>query len=464
MNQIFCETCGKQLSEEQLVKAKEEGRIPKYCSIQCTGKRKRIYNYNHEFLNKWDDLSAYFLGWWTADGHFTREDKTIKITSVDFQLISAFASKVNYKNAMTPHFREDPNHKPTYTLSLAGDVSKRIKEIGYKPGPKSGYEFLPRFIQKDEKLFFSFLRGFVDGDGTIRQHKQTTDKNGVHALSVSAVSMSRTFLVDIINWMYERKITRGGGLSVRANIGTAPLYRMQFGHFDSIEICKRMYENATIKLERKYANYVACKNHLQGCTPQTNTTCYYLECNEPARSAGLCKKHYDQSYRIRYYALNKDKIIEKDKKWKEEHRDEINDKRRERYAENPEQYRESSYKWRRENPDKILEGKRKHREEHKDEINAYKRLQRQKNHEKVREQEKASYQRNKGRKLERCKEYYEENKEKILDQAREYRENNKDKIKEYFKEHYQKNKEKIKERNRLRYLKKKAEKEAVVSS
>ncbi len=462
MDQIFCETCGKPLSEKQIEKGVRQHRVIKYCSSECWGKRKRTYEYDHEFLNAWNDFSLYFLGLFVSDGHFSKDDNGISITSVDKQLIDDIVSHTQYKKAVTSHIRKNRSTvKPEYQISFYGDVPKQILSVGYLPGKKSGYEFLPDFIQRDEKLFFSFLRGFIDGDGTIRQYKQTTDKNGIHALSVSAVSMSRTFLVDIINWLYERKITRGGGLSVRAKIGKAPLYRMQFGHFDSLEICKRMYENATIKLDRKYNNYIACKDHLQGCTPQTNTTCYYLECNKPARCEGLCKKHYDQSYRIRYYALNKDKIMEKDRKWKELHKDEINDKRRERYAESPEKYRETSYKWRKENMDKVREGKRKHREEHRDEINAYKRLQRQKDHERVRDQEKASYERNKDQKLARAREYKQEHKEEIAAKNKEYKEKNKEKLTEYFSDYYQKNRERLKELRRLRHLKKKSEKEAV---
>ena len=439
MGRIFCKTCGKEIADDKIKKAKKQNRIAKYCSTTCWGKRPRVHAYDHTFLDTNTELAAYFAGWWTADGHIDKKHKMIHITTVDKQLLDAFISRVHYNKIIHIRPPKTENHKIQYTIRLAGNISKRIQEMGYALGAKGGKELFPaRFY--NEQFFYHFVRGFFDGDGTI--HK--TDRGSI---TLSIVNLSYKLLFDIHSWLYNRKIVRGGAIYEPR----PAFYKLQFGHFDTVQLCQHMYANATICLERKHQKYLEGKDFVQGCIPQTNTVCSVPSCQQPSRTNGLCKQHYDMTYRIEYYETHKEEIYEKDRKWKAVNRDKILEQRRQAYAKDPEKYRETSYRWRKENPEKVKEAKKQYDASHRDEINAYKREVRKRDHEKIREQEKASYYRNRPQKLEARKRYNEAHKEEIALQHKEYREKNKEKLSDYFHQNYLKKREKILARRKQRY-------------
>jgi len=428
MDPIYCETCGKILSEKQLEKGRDAKRTVKYCSPACWGKRLREYNYDHTFLDTDSELSAYFMGWWTADGHIDKQGAGVSIVSVDKQLIDALVLGTKYNNIISAYCRKRKDnggvYKIEYTLRYAGNVSKRIQEMGYPPGAKGGNEHFPQRFYND-KYFFHFLRGFIDGDGTNSIHKKGD-------LGVSMVNMSRGLLESIHAWLVSNKLIRGGYINeIRPNF-----YRLAYGHFDSVQICKRLYENHTICLQRKYKKYLAAKDFIQGCVPQTNAFCTVPGCDRPCKAKELCAEHYDSMYHKIYAETHREEIREKNRRYSEKNRDAINTRRRADYVENPEKYREQSQKWREDHPDKVLEAKRAYIEENREKVNEYKRNYRDKNHGKVIEQERASHCRNIEQRLATSRKYKAENKEKMDAYNVEYRKKTKEKRREYDRQRY----------------------------
>lgn len=423
---FICETCGNQISIKQVQLALNRRRVPKYCSTICWGKREREYNYDHEFLDTDSEFAAYFTGFWVADGHIDKNDAMVHISSSDKQLVDEFKRVTKYDNSDSKRQRKD--HKIEYTLSYAGNVSKQIQKMGYFPGPKSGFEFVPvRF--SEEPWFHHFVRGFWDGDGSI-------GINNKDQLSSYAVNMRKQILDYILAYLYDRRIVRGGAVfKAREN-----LWKLQFGHFDTVQLCRWMYQDATIKLDRKHMVYLAGKDTLQKCIPQTNLICAFPDCENEARTNGLCKRHADKEYHRLYSERFPEKIKENNRRYKERNKDHINALRRQRYAENPEKHREATRNWRQENPDKVKEYKKQYQEEHPERVRAQKRAYRNRNHAKVREQEKASYQRNRENKLEQMRKYKEENRDKINAKAAEYREKNREEIRRKDRERYQRRK------------------------
>ena len=117
--------------------------------------------------------------------------------------------------------------------------------------------------------------------------------------------------------------------------------------------------------------------------------------------SGYFEKRKKQSHE--YYLKNKERCIERAKKW----------------------YQDNKEKWK--------EYYRKYYEEHKEELN---------------ERERKRYKENKERYKEYYKKYYWENAERIRERQREYARQNKEKIKEYNKTYRQKNREKLNEYQR----------------
>jgi len=432
---ILCKTCGKSLTEKQIKKAQNANRIPKYCSTTCWGKRPRKHNYDDSFLNidNLNEFSSYFMGLWVADGNISKSDKGVSITSVDKQLIDFIVEQTEFAGSISKRYYDDLNRNTQYSIRYYGDISIQIQAMGYPPRAKSGEEFIPdRF--KEEPWFHHFVRGFFDGDGSIG-----IIKNG--SLQSSIVNMSKKILEDIHEWLYSKKVIRGG---VILKPKGRKIWKLQFSHFDTVQFCEFIYKDAKYYLKRKHTRYLVGKDYIQGCVPQTNTECMIIDCEEGAKIKGLCKKHYDKEYRRMYAVTHKEELREKKIRYVEKNREGINEKRRERYAQNPEKHRESSKKYRKENPEKIQEYKKEHDKNNRETINVQKRAWRQKNLEKVRAQEAASRERNKGQRAASQREYKEKNREELAAKSREYYERTKDDRKEYERERYQRNKEKIK--------------------
>jgi flagellar biosynthesis GTPase FlhF len=233
--------------------------------------------------------------------------------------------------------------------------------------------------------------------------------------------MSCDLLFRIWDYLYFNKIVRGGAI----NETHPDFYVLHFGHFDSVQIGNLIYKDATIKLDRKYQNYLAGKDFVQGCVPQTNSNCGAFGCSKAAVCLGLCKSHYDAFYR----KAHPEQVAAHSEKWRKNNKDKVNSSRRRRYADDPEQHKEHVRNYRKNNPDKIREYKRKYREKHKEEINAQKRAKRQENPEKIKEQERAAYYRTQENRKERSRQYYQEHKEERAEKAKQYREDHREELK-----------------------------------
>jgi len=78
--------------------------------------------------------------------------------------------------------------------------------------------------------------------------------------------------------------------------GANTIYYLRFGHFDSINVCRYMYQDATIKLERKYNIYVKHKDLVLLHTPQKGNRCSFPGCSSESVQKGFCKRHYMKEY------------------------------------------------------------------------------------------------------------------------------------------------------------------------
>jgi hypothetical protein len=386
------------------------------------------------------------------------------MTCVDKQLVDDFCKMIDYENVI--HERYKPITEKTkklsveYSFLLGGNVRKRIEEMGYSPGVKTGKEFFPsRFYNKE--WFFPFLRGFIDGDGTIRVGQRGD-------LLLSVVNASFELLADIHLYLLDNEVVKGGSLSkvkiTKKNKRKTTIYSLGFGHKDSISICDRMYEDPTIMLERKCGMYLAGKEFILSVVPyEEYTPCQAFGCEKEAKIRGYCKQHYDEKYRRWYNASHRNELNEKNKKWQLINRDFYLARRRRWYLKNAEKERQRSKAWKDANPEKVKLMKDNYRENNRDKVNEYKRSYREEHSEKIREQEKASYLRNKQQKNRHSREYYQKNREKVLAQAKEYRDRPevKERKVQYCKDYENKNKEKQQEYRRQYYYRKKAERESL---
>lgn len=146
---------------------------------------------------------------------------------------------------------------------------------------------------------------------------------------------------------------------------------------------------------------------------------YHKSKNTKSGVRGVCKKCIKD-----HYEINKDDILDKSKKYREENKEKLKKRRKKEYIKNKETY-EQYYE---ENKEYILIERKKY---HK------------KNKEKLNKKSKEYNEKNKYELLKNKKEYYEENKKEIKEKQKKYRAENKEYFEKYNKEYRENNKEKL---------------------
>ena len=424
----ICLQCGKELTISQ----RRKRSTAQFCSLQCFSKYRFSHYervYNEDFI-KDKKLLGYFVGFWSADGGIASSEKNygmVYLTSSDKQLIDDFVKATGYLGKVSGKIRKDKydskgvlwrSTRPQFALKFTGAIADYIQNLGYVPGPKTGKEFLSNEI--DAEMFPHFLRGFIDGNGTISHAKSAMRLGYPKYLQVSMVSASK----NLLNAIYVR-LKRAGIIRTRAK-GQHPkpfVYRLAFGHADAVRICNYIYADAPIKLERKYQKYLECKDLVIHHEIQAGP-CFHEGCTQLATTKGLCKLHADAAY----HQLHKDDPEVKKKgreavqRYRAAHHDALLERRRDLYAAEPYKHRQAAISYKARNPEKVKEYKQEYRQTHKESINEYKKRYRLENPELHKEMDRRKYEKNKEKMLAKCKENYQKNKEKVKARAAAYRE------------------------------------------
>jgi len=114
---------------------------------------------------------------------------------------------------------------------------------------------------------------------------------------------------------------------------------------------------------------------------QRSPECKRLYAKEQARE--LRKTEKRRTYAREWYLVNRDRVQEQSKKWREANRDAVNAGQRRRYAANPDSRRDYHRAWREANPEKVREANRRNRENHKEAHREYDRKRQREQPEKL---------------------------------------------------------------------------------
>jgi hypothetical protein len=209
--------------------------------------------YDLHFLDRDDELRAYFLGLFMADGWLSRRGQAY-VSLNDKQLIDDLTVATKYRANIT----RIPLRK-WGTKKLSGSYSYRIG-FGYRPAQvlrelgitaeKTGHEIIPPL---SDTMFPHFLRGVSDGDGTMGVVKN----RGRSYLQWSLVSASREFLEGILARLGSRISSRASVHQKKTKRGH--IYKLQFGQSDSLAVGELAYTGSTLRLNRKYAVWLVGK-------------------------------------------------------------------------------------------------------------------------------------------------------------------------------------------------------------
>lgn len=194
------------------------------------------------------DLS-YFIGFVMADGTFQEGSRnrgriTIEIKREDEQLLKDISnilpcnSYIRYRERTT-NFKE--NHKSALLSIYNYDFRQFVKQ--YIPlGKKSDITYIPKDVSISD-----FLRGFIDGDGSIGFTVND-------APFVSIITSSEQFKQDYLDFLEkEFGIVKHLNRNKRDNV-----YNIVVFNEDAINLIKFLYKDCNLCLKRKYDNAMEC--------------------------------------------------------------------------------------------------------------------------------------------------------------------------------------------------------------
>jgi hypothetical protein len=117
---------------------------------------------------QWLPELAYVIGLLATDGCLSSDGRHIVIRSSDFQLLKTFKKCLNLSNKISETFDNGWSENPCYRIQF-GDVQfyKWLLKIGLSPAKT----YTIGEIKVPDKYFRDFLRGHLDGDGSVWSYR-----------------------------------------------------------------------------------------------------------------------------------------------------------------------------------------------------------------------------------------------------------------------------------------------------
>ena len=149
----------------------------------------------HNFDNL-DEEAAYWIGYLMADGclaeHGSGYTLMLECKTEDKEILEKFCDFINIRKD-----RITTGHKgASVALSLSdSNFSTSVQQYGIVPHKSHVETDVPLEILQNDDLFFQYLKGLMDGDGTVHNHR------GSYGISV--ISNSLTQLTSIKNKLEE---------------------------------------------------------------------------------------------------------------------------------------------------------------------------------------------------------------------------------------------------------------------
>lgn len=207
------------------------------------------------------ESKAYILGFIYADG-FVGDEKfnNIVIAVNDLEILEFIAKEFKF----TGNIRKTKkggfeNSKCGYSLNFSSKImASRLREIGLYPNKSLTIDTLP---QIDKKLVRHFIRGYFDGDGSIVLSHNTSYYKTIDGV-IKYIYPTYCFMILGTKGFLEEIIKE-------AEFNYAKIHNTKSEKIKCIKInakkefnniFKYLYDNSTIKLERKYNKWNEIKS------------------------------------------------------------------------------------------------------------------------------------------------------------------------------------------------------------
>lgn len=209
-------------------------------------------DYKYFNINIFDQIDteekAYWLGFLYADGyvcgyHYQVE---LSLSSIDMDHLIKFKYFLNDVRDNSVIKTSKVKNRYSRARYIIGDrhFHEKLVELGCVPNKSLILKFPDKTIFSSENLIFDFIRGYIDGDGCLYSNK------GRLAIDITGTDQ---FLEGIRGYFPE--------FSTPKKDSRSNCYRITCSHRNADIISKRLYENSSIYLTRKYLKFAElCRN------------------------------------------------------------------------------------------------------------------------------------------------------------------------------------------------------------
>jgi hypothetical protein len=191
----------------------------------------------------------YFVGLLVTDGNLSKDNRHINITSKDVDHLVKVNQALGLDNKITMKSRGASLAEKKYGFLQFSDVRlyKYLLSLGVTPNKS-----LTLGPLKVPAVYFpDFLRGVIDGDGSIRRWMHASNLNEQWSLSV--VSASHRFIV----WLHG-VICKQFGVQGRLHESNRGMYLLKFGKLKAQVIIQSCYYDGCLALDRKMHQALQC--------------------------------------------------------------------------------------------------------------------------------------------------------------------------------------------------------------
>lgn len=204
---------------------------------------------------KWTPKLAYAIGLLVTDGNLSGDGRHITFRSCDLEQIKNFQKCLGLKVKIGAPAPLGPDRKTCFRLQFGGVQFYRwLLKIGLFPAKT--YDIGP--IQIPEQYFRDFVRGHLDGDGTITVYQDyyNTYKNPAYIytrLFIRFISASKVHMLWLQDMIQKLLGIKGDLATVKpADSSRVSMYQLKFMKKESIKLLSWLYYSPDIPcLNRK---------------------------------------------------------------------------------------------------------------------------------------------------------------------------------------------------------------------
>lgn len=260
INTSIYERSVQKLSDKYGVNKKTIYRYLKERGVKITNVHNKI-PFKEDFFDVIDsEEKAYWLGFLYADGYISSREYRIglSLSTKDIDHLAKYGKSLDYSKGMnittTHQFgSKDIYNKNGEILQMCSTVITNehmwnaLNEKGCVPNKSLILKFPDESIFKSIELIRHFIRGYVDGDGTIGVYPHSKTNPNLEA-SLLIVG-TKPFLEGV-----QKYLGIQGFLMQKKNCNELT-YRLGYSNSKAEKVAKMLYENASIYLDRKYNIY-----------------------------------------------------------------------------------------------------------------------------------------------------------------------------------------------------------------